>query len=219
MFYHQTDFDFSNASKKLLLNYFTKKFDVFFDHAEDVDEEHSYKKWLWCQTSVGKELETYLKKYNCYIDFFGITFFICNTKEYYIGNPHIDSIPDSIHKNSEAYSHHPNSAVVSRFSVMVLGNPKDPMYWWDFMPFGDPRLVINEFKYLNNERYFSLNIPGSNTKERWDYLGKPTFQANNIWSPSAFIKTDCAHTVNCSPGPRLMVTVPLRKTIAEIINK
>jgi hypothetical protein len=217
MFYSTTNFDFSVKTKKLLLDYFSTKFQKNFPHAEAIEEEQPYKKFLWAKTSVGQELSVFLKKFNCNLDYFGITFFISNTAEYYIGNPHIDAIPDHKTNNSDSYLHDPKTRIKSRFSVMVSGNPADPMYWWDFIPFGDPRLVVNEFQYLNNERYYSLNIPGSNTKERWKYLGQPTLIANEVWAPSAFIKTDCAHTVNCSPGPRLMVTVPLQKSVEEII--
>lgn len=218
MFYSTIDFDFSVKTKKLLLDYFLVKFKINFPHAEAIEEEHPYKKFLWAKTAVGQELAVFLKKFNCNLDYHGINFFVSNTADYYIGNPHIDSIPDNQTNNSDAYLHASGSRIKSRFSVMVLGNSQDPMYWWDFMPFGDPRLVVNEFKYLNNERYYSLNIPGSDTKERWDYLGQPTFVADKVWAPSAFIKTDCAHTVNCSPGPRLMVTVPLQKSVEEIIS-
>jgi hypothetical protein len=218
MFYYKSNFDFSAKTKQSLLDYFSIKFKTNFPHAEAIEEEHPYKKFLWVKTAAGQELEVFLKKFNCDLNHDGITFFISNTINYYIGNPHIDSIPDSKTSDSDAYLHTDGSRIKSRFSVMVLGNPQDPMYWWDSIPFGDPRLVVNEFKYLNNERYYSLNIPGSNTEERWNYLGQPTIVADNVWTPSAFIKTDCAHTVNCSPGPRLMVTVALEKSVEEIMS-
>lgn len=218
MFYLKQTFDFSQETKKMLLHYFKNKFNKNFDHAEAIEEERPYKKWMWVHTSVGKELNTFLKNYNCDCSYYGISFFISNTTDFYIGNPHIDSRPDNWHNNHDNYLHSPSSVVKSRFSVMILGNPNDSIYWWQSMPFGDPRLVVNEFKYLNDQKYFSLNIPGSDTTSRWDYLGEPSLEAKDVWSPSAFIKTDCAHTVNCSPGPRLMVTVPLQKSIEDIMS-
>jgi hypothetical protein len=92
------------------------------------------------------------------------------------------------------------------------------MTWWGHMQFGDPRLVDHEFKYITGETYFSKNIPGDSMPERWDYLGEPTCVANNYLLPSAFVKTDCAHTVTCSPGPRLILAVSLNKTVEEISN-
>lgn len=218
MFYLKQTFDFSQETKKMLLTYFSNKFNVNFPHAEVIEEEQPYKKFLWAKTAVGRELEDFLKKFNCDLNYNGISFFVSNTVDYYIGNPHIDSIPDSKTGGSDAYLHAHGSRIKSRFSVMILGNSQDPMHWWQTMPFGDPRLVVNEFQYLNGQKYFSLNIPGSDTAARWDYLGEPSLVAEDVWSPSAFIKTDCAHTVNCSAGPRLMVTVPLQKSIEDIMS-
>ena len=55
-------------------------------------------------------------------------------------------------------------------------------------------------------------------EERWQCLGTPTEIKSNLLVPSAFVKTDCAHTVSVSAGPRLIVTVAIDKPLHEIIG-
>jgi hypothetical protein len=170
---------------------------------------------LWSKGIVGKEINAFLKQYDCEIDD-EITFFMSNTTETYIGNPHIDSRFDESMNGTDLYVHNPSTRIDTRFNIMILGNPADEMTWWNHMCFGDERLVDIKFNYIASTSYVAKNIPGNSNKERWEYLGTPSHIAGNILTPSGFIKTDCAHTVTCSPVPRLILTVPLRKTIEDL---
>ena len=51
---------------------------------------------------------------------------------------------------------------------------------------------------------------------RWKWLGEPTHCEDRLLAPSAFVRTNCPHTVSVSPGPRIIVTVAFDKTIEEI---
>ena len=86
------------------------------------------------------------------------------------------------------------------------------------MRYGDERMVDSSYVDLNGIEYISKSVIGNTMKERWNYLGEPTMIASNILTPSAFVKTDCVHTVTCSAGPRLIVTVALNKSIEELAD-
>ena len=163
----------------------------------------------WYYSIVGHELNTYLKQYKCDTSYYGITTFISNTTETYLGNPHVDTRFDI---------HHNPSTIKSRLNVLILGNPLDNMFWWDTMRYGDEQMVDSSYVDINGIEYVSKSVPGNTMRERWDYLGEPTMTANNILMPSAFVKTDCVHTVTCSAGPRLIVTVALNKSIKELAD-
>jgi hypothetical protein len=220
MYYINTSFDFSPNAKKFILDRFaeSKLFSKNFGHAEDILQETPLRKQMWVNSIAGQELKTFLKQYNCDLSYGGITFFVCNTTESFLGNPHIDSSPDESVNGIDTYLQGSNTIIKARFSVMLLGNPEDPLTWWNDMPFGDPRLITHRFKYINGIEYFAKNIPGNSMEERWAYLGEPSHIASNVFTPSAFIKTDCAHTITCSPVPRLMLTVPLNKSIEELAD-
>jgi len=64
----------------------------------------------------------------------------------------------------------------------------------------------------------SRSVPGATPDIRWTLLGKPDAEIRNLYNPSAFVRTNCAHTVSVSPGPRLIVTVALDKNIQEIFG-
>lgn len=218
MYYISKSFDFSPAAKKLILDYYAgiNLFKKNFYHGEDMVQETSFKQSIWTNSIVGKELKSYLAPYGCDLGYGGITFFICNTTDTYLGNPHIDSMPDAFTEEADEYMQDVSTVIKSRFSVMLLGNPEDPLTWWNHMQFGDKRLVAHQFRYINGKNYSAKNIPGDSMEQRWEYLGNPTHISGNVFTPSAFIKTDCAHTITCSPVPRLMLTVPLNKSIEEL---
>jgi len=215
MYYLQTDFDLSDAARKFALDQYRDRFTENFYHGEDTLECSPQRQHLWKNSIVGKEINEFLNRYDCDIFWNEIVFFISNTKETFLGNPHIDS---KLEENEETFTHNQSSRIKTRFNIRILGNPLDMMTWWGHMQFGDPRLVDHEFKYITGETYFSKNIPGNTMRERWDYLGEPTCVANNYLLPSAFVKTDCTHTVTCSPGPRLILAVAIDKTIQELID-
>jgi hypothetical protein len=215
MYYLPTNFDLSDAARKFTLDQYRDRFKENFYHGEDTLECSPQRQHMWKNSIVGQEINKFLQQFGCDIYWDLIIFFISNTKETFLGNPHIDSKLEEI---EDTFTHKPSSRIKTRFNVRILGNPLDTMTWWGHMSFGDPRLVNHEFKYITGETYFSKNIPGDSMPERWEYLGKPTCVANNYLLPSAFVKTDCAHTVTCSPGPRLILAVAIDKTIQELID-
>ena len=208
-FYYKTDFDFSNTAKSWILNRYEERFDDAFFHDLDITQYNSNSQSEWRESLPGQELKEFLSKFNCDINYYGIGVFISNTEQVVRGNPHIDA------KFSQGTIHR----IKSRFNVMILGNLADPMVWWDHMEWGDNRLQDYPFTSITGVKYNSKGIPGNNPDERWNYLGQPTERAIDLLTPSAFVKTDCAHTVYTSSQPRLIVTVALDKTLEEIVNK
>jgi hypothetical protein len=101
---------------------------------------------------------------------------------------------------------------------MILGNPNDSLTWWEHFDYDHKDIVETKFLAPNGREYTNKSIPGNSTQERWDYLGEPSLVARNVYTPSAFVKTDCAHTVDFTPGPRLVVTVALDKSIEELLD-
>lgn len=209
MYFHQSSFKFSDNATQYILTKYASVFDNNFMHDLDINQYYDNNQFEWYHSIVGYELNTYLKQYKCDTSYYGITTFICNTTDTYLGNPHVDT---RIDENGV------QTTIKSRLNVLVLGNPTDNMFWWDTMRYGDERMIDSSYKDLNGVEYISKSVPGNTMRERWDYLGKPTMIANNILTPSAFVKTDCAHTVTCSPGPRLILTVALNKSIEELAD-
>jgi len=207
MLYHQTDFKFSKRSTKWLTDRYHSTFENKFFHDLDIDPLQTQDEWT--KSPVNKELKDYLKKYNLNTDYYGIGAFISNWDYDYIGNPHID-LKFGVNETFE---------IKTRFNVIVLGNPEDEMVWWTDWTYADKRLVRHQFKTHNGIEYTSWGIPGNGPEERWKTLGEPDFRLPNVYFPSAFVKTNCAHTVHVSPGPRLIVTVALDKTLEEIFDK
>jgi hypothetical protein len=176
-------------------------------HDLDINQYYGNNQTEWHRSIVGYELNNYLKQFDSNTSYYGITTFISNTTDTYLGNPHVDTRFDMQGLPS---------MIKSRLNVLVLGNPSDNMFWWDTMSYGDERMIDSSYVDLNGIEYVSKSVPGNTMCERWDYLGKPTMTANNILTPSAFVKTDCVHTVTCSAGPRLILTVALNKSIEEL---
>ena len=202
--YHQTDFTFSTQSKEWIINRYQNRFDRKFFHDLDITQYEFQDEWH--ESLAGQELSTFLSKFNCDTSYYGIGVFISNMPYDIKSNPHMDA------KFSRGNAYR----IKSRFNVMVLGNPEDSMVWWSDMEYGDPRLVDWKFRSITGQEYVSRAIPGSNPDERWNYLGTPSMTKPNLLTPSAFVRTDCAHAVILSPEPRLIVTVALDKTIEEI---
>jgi len=209
MYFHQSSFKFSDNATQYILTKYASVFDNNFMHDLDINQYYGNNQTEWHDSIVGHELNTYLKQYKCDTSYYGITTFICNTTDTYLGNPHVDT---RIDENGV------QTTIKSRLNVLVLGNPTDNMFWWGTMIYGDEQMIDSPYKDLNGAEYVSKSVPGNTMCERWDYLGKPTMIANNILTPSAFVKTDCAHTVTCSPGPRLILTVALNKSIEELAD-
>ena len=209
MFYHQTDFNFSNRAQEWILSRYRAKFKEIFVHDLDGDQYKNYSQIIWRASPAGKELLKFLSKFNCNDSYYGITAFISNSDHVHIGNPHIDARFDSQGNSSK---------ILSRFNVLVQGCADDEMFWWKDWQYNDARLVEQLYYDLNGFSYTSKGITGNSMEERWKTLGTPDVTKKNLLLPSAFVRTDCAHTVTVSPGPRLVVTVALDKSIEEIIS-
>jgi hypothetical protein len=205
-FYHSTAFEFSNQAKAWVLDRYKDKFKEPLGHNTDLTQYLPQAQQEWINSVVAVELKEFLKQYGCGIDYFGINAFVCN-----LGNPdpHIDTKGDL---EGNVYR------IKSRFNVMILGNPNDSLTWWGHFDYDHKDIVETKFLAPNGREYTNKSIPGNSTQERWDYLGEPSLVARDVYTPSAFVKTDCAHTVDFTPGPRLVVTVALDKSIEEILD-
>ena len=161
----------------------------------------------WSNSIVGKELNAFLSQYGCNTEFGGINVFMCT-----LGNPdpHIDTKSDI--ETGIVYR------IKSRLNVMVMGNPHDPLIWWSNFTYDDPRITETKFQAPDGREYTNKSVPGGDTQGRYAFLGAPDHVARNVYTPSAFVRTDCAHTVHFIPGPRLIVTVALDKTIEELLD-
>lgn len=204
--FHQTDFTFSESARQWIVDRYQDRFNRKFFHDLDITQNEFQKEWH--NSLAGQELTTFLSKYNCDTSYYGINVFVSNMPYAIKSNPHMDA------KFSKGNAYR----IKSRFNVMVLGNPEDPMVWWDQIEYGDPSLVEYKFHSITGQEYSSMCIPGNDPVERWEYLKEPTLRVTNLLTPSAFVKTDCAHAVILSEGPRLIVTVALDKSVDEIIK-
>jgi hypothetical protein len=209
IFYYKTKFKFSDAATNWILKKYEPLLSTEFIHDLDITQYSTTLQIEWYHSLPGQELRTFLSLYSCDTSFYGICVFASNMKSNFIGNPHLDT-KFAAGKDS--------GSIKSRFNVMILGNPNDEMVWWDSLQYNDARLVSNTFTDIAGVEYSSKSIPGNSAQERWSYLGEPTVKVSNLLRPSAFVKTDCAHTVEVSPEPRLVVTVAFDKSIEEIIN-
>lgn len=211
LLYHKLNFDLSQESKDWVLNRYEKRLKETVWHDFDITQYTTpNSQQEWHQSIVGKEINEFLSTYGLDSSFFGISAFISNVNEHYIGNPHVDS---KIDRYLNIYR------MKSRLNIMVLGTTEDPMLWWDEIDYDDPRLSEIVYHDIDKNNFlYPKSIPGNTKEDRIKFVGEPTVVANNVVSPSAFLKVDCAHTVNVSPGPRLIVTVALDKTIEEILS-
>lgn len=193
-YYHSTNFDFSPKARQWILEQYKDIFETSIGHDVDFNLYNKDSQIKWHNSLVGIELTQYLSQFNCDTKFYGIGTFVCN-----LGDPlpHIDTKLDSAGKLHR---------IKSRFNVMILGNSTDPLTWWnvDYDDIGTTMFVGPDGNQYPTKHV--INLPNE------------SFTARNVYTPSAFVKTDCPHTVNFTPGPRLIVTVALDKTIEEILN-
>lgn len=197
-YYIKTDFCFSDQATKWLTSKFANFCNSNFEH-----DLFSFIKSYAIESSLpGKELSIFLKNYGIKPRRFST--FISNSKNYFIGNPHIDFV----HFKNEYLP------VISRFNIVVLGNADDKMAWWD----KDVNLEKTKFTTIDNKEYFSYAVPGENPDQRWNLLGTPTFSIKNNFGFGSFVRTNCIHTVSVSPGPRLVLTAELDESL-DVISK
>ena len=203
MFYYQTDFDFSPSAKQYIKNIYKHKFNQNYYH--DLESE----KLISPISPPGREIVKFLSIYNLNINYQGIMAFTSNSGVWFEGNPHVDII----RINGEQVP------IRTRFNIMIEGNIDDTMYWWKDISWGSDQLIQNQFTLKSGITYNSYSIPGDSPMERWDYMGEPSDKKDKLLTPSAFVRTDCTHTVNVSPGPRLIITVAFAETFDDIVSR
>ena len=203
MFFQHSDFKFSEKAKNWILDQYHDKFQTMFEHVLDT----SLSQQVWCGSIVGHELNEFLFKYNLDTNAHGIHALISNDQCSY-NEPHIDFVDKSV-------------VVKSRFNVMVVGATSDEMVWWPDWGCQDSRLLLTEYRDVHDDVFVMPSIPGSTPQDRWHTLGEPGVRTQDLYQncSSAFVKTDCAHAVNVSPGPRLLITVGFDKPFEEIFNQ
>lgn len=163
---------------------------------------------LWQIGLPGKELRSFFQNYKINLNSCRLDAFVSNSESWYCGNPHIDID----HKSSDQYS-----IIKTRFNILVLGNSEDSMFWWPDHRWPYDKLVKTNFSSMNGTDYISWAVPGQTEEQRWDYLGNNYIEKKNLLTPSAFVRTDCVHTVHVSPGPRLIITVSIDQDLGDVI--
>jgi hypothetical protein len=205
-FYHSLKFNFSMEARNWVLDRYAGRLEGNIGHDTDLTQYTPSAQAEWQNSIVARELNDYLSQYGVDTSYNGINVFLCT-----LGNPdpHIDTKSDY---EGNVYR------IRTRFNVMLLGNPHDPLAWWDNFEYDDPRIEETKFIGPDGREYINKSVPGRDTQGRYAFLGAPTCTARDIYTPSAFVRTDCAHTVHFIPGPRLIVTVALDKTIEELLD-
>jgi hypothetical protein len=205
-YYYSTDFNFSNDARNWIIDRYAGRLDGLIGHDTDLTQYTPEAQAEWQNSIVARELNAYLSQYGVDTSYNGINVFLCT-----LGNPdpHIDTKSDY---EGQVYK------IKTRFNTMILGNPHDPLAWWGNFTYDDPRIEETKFLAPNGREYVNKSVPGGDTQGRYAFLGAPDHVARDIYTPSAFVRTDCAHTVHFTPGPRLIVTVALDKTIEELLD-
>ncbi len=208
MLFQRVGFNFSTTAVNWILKRYQDRFTRQFDHDLDAEQYTDAAQKQWHSSAAGAELGTFLSTYNLDTSYYGITAFISNRLDPFIGNPHVDSRFN--------YQGNP-SEIKSRFNVLIQGNPHDQMVWWPSITYSDQRLESKLFQ-LNGQTFNYKSVPGHDPESRWAWLGAPEHSETYLLTPSAFIRTNCVHTVTVSAGPRIIVTVALDKTLEEIFG-
>ena len=206
--FHKTSFSFSTQAKDWILNRYVGRFDKEFYHNLDSTQGTVQSQLEWRNSLAGKELIQFLATYNCNVSHFGISAHISNQATSAMCNPHIDFITTQ---------QGTRNLISSRFNVLILGNPLDTMHWWPDITDDHPEL--SDISRKNNQTGFEYKtkvVPGDTIQDRIDFLGTAPIIEANVSLPSAFVKTDCVHSINLSPGPRLLITVAFNKSVDEI---
>jgi hypothetical protein len=205
-YYHSTTFNFSMEARNWVLDRYAGRLDGLIGHDTDLTQYTPQAQTEWANSIVARELNQFLSQFGVDTGYNGINVFLCT-----LGNPdpHIDTKSDY---EGRVYK------IKTRFNTMVLGNPHDPLAWWGSFTYDDPRIEETKFLAPNGREYTNKSVPGDDTQGRYEFLGAPDHVARDIYTPSAFVRTDCAHTVHFTPGPRLIVTVALDKTIEELLD-
>lgn len=194
-FYHSTKFEFSSDARQWILDRYRDRFDTEFGHNTDFDLYDEQVQAEWQDSIVSQELNNFLKDYGVDTSYYGINAFVCT-----LGNPppHIDTKVDRDLNLCR---------IKSRFNVMILGRPEDPLTWWD-VDYND--CMDSTFQAPDGNYYPTKVAP--------KVLPDPVVTASNVYTPSAFVTTDSVHAVEFTPGPRLIITVAINKSIEELLS-
>lgn len=200
--WHSSDFDFGPTARSRILELGKGLFDQQLSH--DLIVYNYYPRLAL--TAVGQELRKYLKGHGCSIT--RVQMFASNVDHTVDINPHVD------------VDHRPQGfyEIPTRFNVMLLGSSSDPYSWWTDWRFNDPRLTVQEFG-SDQSRYKSLAVPGHDPEQRLAHLGPTTVTADSVLTPSAWVRTNCVHSVRVSAGPRLVLSVIIDRDLDSIFNK
>lgn len=208
--FYPTNFKLSEEATAWVIDKFQHRFTKNFNHNLDL----ALTQQQWRNGPVGKELLNFLSQYNCDTSTLIIGAQIANNKNDTMMRPHIDS-----YRELDADDNDFLELKNTRFNVFVLGTPEDEIYWWSTINHDDSRLIEKKTISPISQRTFkTMWVPGNTNREQIDYLGPHDYSASYATIPSAFLRTDCIHTLKLSKGPRLLVSVAFDKPLAEIIN-
>lgn len=200
--YYQTNFTLSARGNNFIINLYKNFFQKNFEH----DADYNTIRNVWKISPIFNELKLFLETYNIDLNKCFVNTFVSNTLQSTKTNPHVDVL-----NNGKL------APIKTRFNILILGNPFDPMIWWDKFEFGNKNHIVKNFQ-AGKHLYKSMAVPGNNIQERLDFLGNPSLVKHNLLMPSAFVNTFVAHALEISPGPRLVLSVGIDKELTEILN-
>jgi hypothetical protein len=223
--YHHSDFKFSDEALAWILKTYYEPFkDVFvpYDKYATTEAETKLfrKKISWEGTIALQEMRNYLSTWGIDPNYVGTPecgpdVFLFNSKEFsQQGFPHIDGYKwDDQDPNKRL-------PVLTRFNVVVKYNPDDPMHWWEEVSPGHPLVGAVEHTGKWGEKNFQhLAITGKDGAEKWKNLGTPSTTKEGLYKNhcAAFLRTDCAHSVDITqPGFRLVIATALNLTLEQL---
>jgi hypothetical protein len=199
--YYQTNFTLSARGNNFIINLYKNFFQKNFEH----DADYNTIRNVWKISPIFNELKLFLETYNIDLNKCFVNTFVSNTLQSTKTNPHVDVL-----NNGKL------EPVKTRFNILIIGNPFDPMIWWDKFEFGNQIYKTRDF-HVGNQTYKSLVVPGDSVDDRLKFLGSPSVVKHNLLTPSSFVNTFVAHALEISPGPRLVLSVGIDKEIDKII--
>lgn len=208
--FYPTDFKFSSEATKWVLEKFEYRFKENFKHNFDLSISQNE----WRSSPAGKEILDFLSQYNCDTSQLIIGAQISNNAENGIMRPHVDS-----YRKLDADENDFLELKNTRFNVFVLGTPEDELYWWSNINHDDSRLIEKTtISPVSLKTFKTMWVPGNTNREQIAYLGPHDYSTSYAGIPSAFLRTDCIHTLKLSKGPRLLISVGFDKPLTEIVS-
>lgn len=220
--FFKSDFKFSEKS----INWINNNFNFLFSDPKVC--EHALIRTFKFESKFGhkvsfkdspvlEELQNYLENFGIPKEYFineknGPDVFLANNVNVKLHSPHIDETLEYDDKFPGGVK-----PVLTRFNSFIKYSPYEDMWWWENVVPGSPLIDTYETK----EFVERLGIKGKTSVQKLSYLGPPSHVAKSLYldTSSAFIKTDCAHSISLrSPGIRFGITVALDKTIEELLE-